>query len=145
MVKKLPNKLSSLIRVALDDLHKVENDPKFRVDMSDWYHSNSHCAVCFAGGVMAFSLGKGANGGHQYPENFGRQNEGKLVAIDQCRIGDFSSALDEMRDHGCDWITDEHIAKAERVDRFVVGYDRSKREFKAQMRKAAIELRSLGL
>lgn len=56
---KLPDKLSELIRVALDDLEQVEHDPNYRVDMNDWIRYNKTddvCEVCFAGATMVKTL-----------------------------------------------------------------------------------------
>lgn len=35
-MKKLPNKLSQLMRLALNDLYKAERSKNVAVDMSDW-------------------------------------------------------------------------------------------------------------
>lgn len=49
----LPEQPSKLIRLALRDLKKCEDQPdKFKVDMSRWVRANSHCSVCLAGAVM---------------------------------------------------------------------------------------------
>ncbi len=61
-MKKAPKKLSTAMRIALNDLRKVEKDPRYKVNMATW-HSPSYpsadasvtlpCEVCFAGAVMA--------------------------------------------------------------------------------------------
>ena len=53
----LPKKPSALLRLALDDLAKVERDKRFVVNMNEWFKSNGHCQVCMAGSVMAKTLG----------------------------------------------------------------------------------------
>lgn len=58
----LPDKPSALIRLALDDLEKVEKDGRYRVDMTQWHggwrpERDIPCRVCLAGAVMAKTLG----------------------------------------------------------------------------------------
>lgn len=59
----LPRKLSETIRVALTDLASVERSPRFIVDMGTWFQRSdpedrqTPCEVCFAGSVMARTLG----------------------------------------------------------------------------------------
>lgn len=53
---KLPGKPSELIRLALSDFIAAEK--KFEINMSRWYVVNGKCSVCFAGAVMAGTLGK---------------------------------------------------------------------------------------
>ena len=54
-MKKLPNKPSELLKVALTDLELVEGDSKYRVDMRNWHtpQYDKTCEVCLAGSVMA--------------------------------------------------------------------------------------------
>lgn len=50
---------AKLIRLALEDLKKVEADPRYEVDMDDWHSGGSvthPCAVCLAGAVMAKTM-----------------------------------------------------------------------------------------
>ncbi len=56
---KLPRKPSVLIRLALDDLRKVETDERYTIDMDVWHAPKddySKCTVCLVGSVMAKSL-----------------------------------------------------------------------------------------
>lgn len=56
----LPKTLSGTIRVALEDLEKVEHGARFKVNMGTWfsrYEPGEPCQVCFAGSVMAKTLG----------------------------------------------------------------------------------------
>lgn len=55
-------KPSELLEVALKDLEAVEHDPRYRIEMNTWHSPDSMdgtkvCFVCFAGAVMAHSLG----------------------------------------------------------------------------------------
>lgn len=45
--------VSGLIRLALADLRKCEQSPKYKINMDDWHVPNSRCSVCLAGSVMA--------------------------------------------------------------------------------------------
>lgn len=50
--------LSAVIRVALDDLAKVEADPAYLVNMFTWHEPiGGQCHVCLAGAVMAGTIG----------------------------------------------------------------------------------------
>lgn len=52
--KKLPDKPSALIRLALEDLKKVEQDDNYIVNMNQWHMPivGYKCQVCLAGAVM---------------------------------------------------------------------------------------------
>lgn len=59
----LPRVLSDLIDVAVEDLKKVEDDPRYSFQMNTWHlplraqaAKPATCAVCMAGSVMAMSL-----------------------------------------------------------------------------------------
>ena len=59
-----PETLSGLIRLALGDLRKCEQDPRYKVDMFEWHRplnagGQEVCHVCFAGATMAQSCGLG--------------------------------------------------------------------------------------
>lgn len=75
-MKNPPKKLSKLIRLALNDLSKVERSSRHRVDMKSWHHPVylgkslvPTCYVCFAGSVMSKTL-KCDLESYQTPENF---------------------------------------------------------------------------
>lgn len=97
MKRRLPNKLSKLIEVALDDLDKCEQDPKYKVDMDAWHLPNSHCSVCFAGTVMAKSLNTDRSYDVDgYDEKFTDSQWDKFMALDQARCGFWVSAIWEI-------------------------------------------------
>jgi len=52
---EIPNKLSALIYLALNDFLLVLEDERFIVDMGYWIDSqdNKPCQVCFAGAILA--------------------------------------------------------------------------------------------
>lgn len=101
----LPDKPSELILVALQDLEKVEKDPLFNVNMSEWvfYNSYTHrCHVCLAGAVMMKTLeARGyklpRDAASISPSNFGfKEYQSKLLALDSFRLGDVGEGLEEM-------------------------------------------------
>ena len=49
--------ISGLLRVALADFELCEQDPQYTINMFHWHLPHSPCAVCFAGGVMAQTIG----------------------------------------------------------------------------------------
>lgn len=85
---KLPDKPSELIRLAINDLVAVEQNPDYKVCMAIWYLRNpgDKCLVCFAGAVMAQTLGAestSALNADSFPKDIGD----KLVALDYFRVG----------------------------------------------------------
>lgn len=120
-MKRLPKKLSDLILLALEDLEAAERNPRFKIDMKDWFHvknatryrdgetrlnhsltsETAQCTVCFAGAVMAGSLNgveKSLNlrdEGYMTPYDFGK-NDRKLQALNSIRTGDVTQALEEL-------------------------------------------------
>lgn len=55
---QLPDKKSELIRLAIADLEKCEQDPNYTIDMTRWHEPryDGVCQVCLAGSVMAKTL-----------------------------------------------------------------------------------------
>lgn len=104
MAKKLPNKFSDLIEVALGDLKAVERSKQYRIGMNQDWHSPVHrddgeeqyCIVCFAGAVMAKTLGI-ADEENVTPSDFTDQDtQNKLKALDDLREGDITCAFQRM-------------------------------------------------
>lgn len=93
----LPEKLHKLIDVALEDLRKVEAMPGvYAVDMKSYWHctpySKKVCVVCFAGSVMAMSLGVDRSQDHG-PDAFPRYTRDRLKALNCIRSGYVSMAI----------------------------------------------------
>ena len=139
-------KPSELIRHALKDLEKVEEDPAYIVDMDEWHahfpedETPWTCSVCLAGAVMAKTLGLQRNE-HSSPWTL-RDNgdicdrEMKaLLALDFFRVGSFNRGLVEMEaiSAGHHVIADHHIS-----------YAHSPAEFRANMEQAARQLEARG-
>ena len=92
---KLPNKPSSLIKLALADLKKVERSKKYIVDMGAWHKANGVCSVDLAGSVMAQTLNVPINM-TVMPEAFDDDTENKLQALNDFRIGFIEGGLRRM-------------------------------------------------
>jgi hypothetical protein len=96
---ELPEKLSDLLNLALDDLGMVEADPKYKVVMIEWHSpspSRTHCQVCLAGAVMAKSLGVPPEALHA-PADFAADVCDKLKALDALRLGTVELAFNSIR------------------------------------------------
>lgn len=135
---KLPKKLSALILLAVEDLKRVERSKRYLVNMNVFHDSfgGGKCSVCFAGAVIAGTLGKDP-AGHFYPDDFSEDVADRLFALDFLRMGDVGSALsrlgEEMPD-GLDFNADVPTYTAS-----------SKRRFKLAMRRIAKTLAEHGL
>lgn len=99
-MNRLPNSPSKLIRLALDDMRKVERSKDYKIDLSIWHDGtegdgNGQCVVCFAGSVMSKSLhvSKTKDVG---PEELGGDIRDKLYALDSFRCGWIRDGLEEM-------------------------------------------------
>jgi hypothetical protein len=93
---RMPEKLSECIMLALDDLEKVEQDKRFKVDMDVWCEpAKKTCAVCFAGSVMVKSAiaGQPSTSLELEPDSFGLHNRNRFCALNQIRTGNAASAL----------------------------------------------------
>ena len=101
---KLPDKLSDLIDLALSDLEKARNDPRYEINMSAWHRplkepnalypfTAGKCLVCLAGSVMAFSLGADSQQ-DKFPKDYDEDTCRKLNALDAIRLGEVNYALD---------------------------------------------------
>ena len=87
----LPDKPSALLRVALSDLAKVEQDIRYKVDMSSYHvvRPGGICHVCLAGAVMAKSLKVPFVSA--IPARLPESDE--IYALEQLRVGELHRAL----------------------------------------------------
>lgn len=135
----LPDKPSALIRLALLDLMKVEADPFYKVDMSDWHNGGRRdtpvCHVCFAGAVMSRSL-KTSFEADITPADFEEDIANKLSALDEFRQGEIRYGLCAMKLEVPEGLTG-HVA--------VTSYQRSPARFRADMTIMADLLEEHGL
>lgn len=135
-IKPLPDKLSALLELALDDLQKIERDRRYTVHMGCWHlNCGGQCYVCLAGAVMVREL-------HQPrlesvdPSAFEHSQRRQLLALDWLRKGYVSYALATLRQ----WQTPEQ--KHPHPPNFcAVPYDEDRKGFYNQMRRLVIDLR----
>ena len=92
--RKLSRKPSRLIAQALDDLAEIERDPRYVIEMENYFHRpfGDGCVVCFAGAVMAKSLG--ASSDLEYQTSHFPDERIRLLALDQFRSGAIADGLD---------------------------------------------------
>jgi len=147
---KLPEKLSECLFLALDDLEKCEDDPKYVIDMSEWHTADDvQCLVCFAGSVMAKTCD--ADWCESLaPSNFGTHNAARFNALNMIRSGDIFGALyylgiyrPAMSDEAILWAC-ENASNWGGVRQWP-SYRINPAGFKAKMRQTATELKELGL
>lgn len=106
---ELPSKPSALIRVAIGDMKKVlrankharlhrKHEP-YEIDMQVWHlgtgRDRKTCTVCFAGSVMAGTLGV-SDVVVASPQEFDGQTGVKLEALNTFRVGNVLSGLEWM-------------------------------------------------
>lgn len=92
--KRLPDKPSELILVAMEDFEKIEKNPHYEIYMKHWHFwDEEKCHVCFAGAVMANTL-KLPQTVEARPADFGIEIDSKLRAIDWIGGGNFVMSLD---------------------------------------------------
>ena len=130
---KLPRKLAPLLRLALDDLRKVERSKRYEVNMGDWHSPNSYCSVCLAGSVIAKTLDSDPKR-EIGPWNFGIKTQCALVALDHLRKGLVSSALGSLGKK-C----------TEDFDRSVIYYHDNRLQWWKDMRKLLRDLEAANL
>ena len=99
----LPNKLSELIMVAVEDARKLDRKTYWPHFAS--YHvahpKHGGCAVCDAGAVMAGTLGLDPTT-TAMPVDFHDSVERKLLALDLARQGGYSAAIELIMDRDCE-------------------------------------------
>ena len=158
----LPDMPSELITVALADLEKCEQDPRYEIDMGIWHQRGCYldpvqetmqsscsmrCGVCLAGSVMAQTIRVEPDAVLE-PDDFGGRTQGKLRALDLFRMGSHAGALSQMGLHvGPPQSDEEQEALGRLLDAHdgEVIYEENPEEFKLRMRALAEELNHLGL
>lgn len=93
-MKKLPDKLSDLIVLALHDLALCAKDKRYKIDMNRFHSIDGHsgiCSICLAGAVMVKSLDvpihKFIGSMEIIEKNFKSKDEQKIWALDSIRRG----------------------------------------------------------
>ena len=134
--RELPDRLSALILVALEDLEKVEASPRYKVRMEIWHlPQKDYCGVCLAGSVIAFSLGADPDVPIQ-PDDFHHSIDDKLCALNLVRGGDISLALE---------VIDQEGPAYNFPHEDMINYEDNPHGFKAQLRSVARRLAAEGL
>lgn len=132
----LPSKPSALISLALADLYAVERQQNvYEVYMGDWHLPiGTKCSVCFAGAVMAKTLGESPENATS-PHSFSSGTCNKLEALDYFRLGSVGEGFECM---GRSWM------KGQRFQRQIESYSVDSLKFKRQMRRLVRTLRANG-
>ncbi len=126
-------KPSEILLIALADLAKAEQDPKYRVCMSVWHmYDSGVCEVCLAGAVMAFSLSSKRDE-DKAPEDFPTY-EPVLMALNWFRHGKINTGLKELG-----------YRDVEISDLFTTEYGTSRWQFKEDMLVVVDRLKHAGL
>jgi len=140
--KRLPRLPSQLITLAMDDLSKVEKTPGYDVEMGYWHNPVRSfegkfltCNVCFAGAVMAMTLGSKIIH-YADPASYTDATNNKLKALDLFRQGCIASGFDCMG---------RRRVKGEPFDREIIPYSQNIKQFKSGMRRLARDLKEAGL
>ena len=98
--KGLPDTLSDLLRVAVQDAMILEKTPGFKLNMSNWVLPfNGECHVCMAGACMVKELGIAPPPLRaSFPEDVKNYRASrKLYAIDSMRQGDVDVAAKYLK------------------------------------------------
>lgn len=137
MGKKLPDKPSDLIDLALADLEKAEKSDDYIIEMNVWHKPNDDgkCLVCLAGAVMAFSLNFDREMKYVLA-NMPKNNQHKMSALNHFRYGAIRTGFNYM---GIPFEADQP------QERYITPYDESPEEFKSQIKRMVKEIRECGL
>ena len=129
---------SELLRCALTDLMRCNNDPDYQVTMNGWHipfiHGEDKCGVCLAGAVMAQSLGANISRWMR-PDNYKDEIDRRLVALDFLRLGLVGSAFIYFR---------FSASKGAKFDRCITPWEASSTSFLVQMFQLADDLDAAG-
>jgi len=134
-MKKLPNKPSKLINLALNDLRKAQKDKKYKINMGFWRkfdYYDRRCLVCAAGAVISFSLKN--QGDCVEPSDFDTDTRNKLLSIDLFRRGWVGQALQRMNKEPGKFFYRE-----------IPAYDKNPRLFFRKLRRLSRDLALKGL
>lgn len=104
----LPDKPSELIRLALSDLKKCEEDDRYGINMGVWMKvtGDGECLVCLAGSVMAQTLNTPWPSETAYLRSVSPcevAGHEKLVALNRFRAGEIYSGLRVMGINEAGW------------------------------------------
>ena len=87
----------ALIRVAIKDLERVEQNPIYTIDMQAWHMpfdvNNEQCGVCFAGACMTRFTPFDKS---SIPADFPSAVTARLYALDFFRVGNVKAAFTHL-------------------------------------------------
>jgi hypothetical protein len=136
-IDDLPDRPSALIRLALEDLARVEDDDRYAVDMTEWHtpRGDGKCHVCFAGAVM-----KGVHGPDRFLHDgdFTEETRNKLIALNYFRMGFIETGIEAM---------DGDVQKLPRgmAHMRIVPYSWDRAAFRTSMEEMVAKLEETGL
>ncbi len=141
---RVPKKMSTMIKLALNDLRWVESHRRtYRVGMDYAYHApdagyGNKCVVCFAGSVMARTGGADPT---QEPSigAWGKQAYRMFRALDNLRLGSTGAAARNLL------LSDDKFYKACSLSRAVTSYSQDPKQFKKDMTELRKDLLAVGL
>ena len=134
-------KLSDILELAIADLHKIEENEDYDINMGVWHSGGKwgdasglyKCEVCLAGAVMANSLGA-THGRCAEPYSFDDKEKKKLFAVNDARMGFITCALANVG-------VASHIHKDKFPDRAITPHNISPEGFYLDMEKLIADLR----
>ena len=153
LTANLPNKLSGVIMIALEDLRIVEKSKKYEVDMSEWHSmrpyndpNNPICFVCFAGAIISQSPGVDIDRCVS-PSSFKEPDNHKLRCLNYLRCYEFEATFDIFNYE--ELITPLQLNIVKKLDLYFRGckieYEEDPRAFKQNMETVAAFLQEEGL
>ena len=147
-MKELPDKLSDLLEVGLEDLEKCEKDERYFIDMGEWHKPwpGGICAVCMAGSVMAKRLKTDSRDLVLYPASFDDDTKNKLMAISHVSLGAIWAAFKRLR-FSTGLSVDSIMVTGEYGDAYFdpSSYSRNPRMFKVDIQRIIKALRKYKL
>lgn len=99
----LPDNLSDLLELSVQDAVQCYNSPDYKLDMGTWVRPNGACKVCMAGAVMV-QTGNWTGGVVDDPSDEFKSEDDfdsisdaqRYYAINDMRDGDFCTAADKL-------------------------------------------------
>lgn len=153
-MSSLPELPSDLFTVALADLRKVATNPAYEIDMGTWHENCVEwdaddedavgvCHVCFAGAVMAGTLGTDITS-EIAPSHFEEYDQIRLLALDQLCHGYVMDALVWMKHSDVDHI-EANEAAYNALDFETDGYHADPKAWYVQIEALIVKLKALEL
>lgn len=149
MDTKLPDTLSGLLRVALDDLEKVEQMPDYTINMSVWHRPYNTlrgrgCSVCLAGSMLVTRGASKEDNITPHSLGLSRVDTEKLFGVNRLRMGDVCAAYRCLERAG---VSQNRLTLGQRLDlsREIPSYHIDKQEFKSKLRTLADDLEKAGV